>query len=203
MYDTYPDTYQKYFGQYGLKVENVTRRVGVAERGFFSLNNVLLNSDDKKSKLRSLPWAYRFWSAGYDTNVREIETLHAIGRIDVFYKQANRKIGGFFIADYINSEFGVALLLDQHVNRPGHVPKTLAKAVKALADQLNINNPQSWGDSEEALLIEKYLALRTKTSMTHSQKRAETIRRKVESGLISQKRHSFNAYVAESANTPA
>ena len=34
------------------------------------------------------------------------------------------------VSDFITSELGVALLLDQHVNRPGHVPQTLVTAIK-------------------------------------------------------------------------
>ncbi len=188
---TYPETYQEYFAQYGLSIAKITNRKGVAMRGYFDLNGVLLNNKDNKNKLRTLAWAYRFWSAGFDNNVREIETLHAIDRIAVFYQQDNRKIGNFYIADYVSSEYGVALLLDQHVNRPGHVPKILAQAVESLKNQLPIDNPQSWGDTEEAVLIDKYLQLRSVTSMTHSQKRAETIRIKVAQGLISKKRNSF------------
>lgn len=188
---SYPQTFDKFFGQYGLSCANINERKGTASRGFFRLDGILLNDRDKKNKLRTLVWAYRFWSAGFDHNMREIETLHAINRIGVFYRQANRKIGEFYIADYISSEYGVALLLDQHVNRPGHVPKILAQAVDALSNQLPINDPLSWSDAEEALLITQYLQLRNNTSMTHSQKRAETIQSKVAQGLISAQRGTF------------
>ncbi len=188
---SYPQTFDKFFGQYGLSCVKINARKGSAPRGYFKLNGVLLNAKDKKNILRTLLWAYRFWSAGFDNNMREIETLHAINRIGVFYRQANRMIGDFYIADYISSEYGVALLLDQHVNRPGHVPKILAQAVDALSNQLSIDDPQSWGDAEEAWLITQYLVLRNNTSMTHSQKRAETIQSKVAQGLISAQRGTF------------
>jgi len=188
---TYPDTFEKYFGQYGLSTDNISHRKSVAARGYFKLNNQLLNSPEAKSKLRTLPWAYRFWSAGFDNSVREVETLHAIDRVNLFYRQDNRKINDFYVADYVTSEYGIALLLDQHVNRPGHVPKTLLQAVNALSEQLAINNPQSWGDEEEEVLINKYLQLREKTSMTHSSNRAKTIQDKIETGIISSKRGSF------------
>jgi hypothetical protein len=89
------------------------------------------------------------------------------------------------------SECGVALLLDQHVNRPGHVPATLAKAVEAVSGEIDTAHPGSWGDDEEGLLLKKYLELRSRTSMTDSQSRADKILRKAETGFISNRRNSF------------
>jgi len=187
----YPDTLEEYFGKYGLTITGIRSPIGVAPRGYFNLRGVLLRDIVGKSSLRSLPWAYRFWLAGQDDNVREVQTLHAMKRIDLFYHLDNRKIGKFYVSDYVTSEYGVALMLDQHVNRPGHVPRIMGNAVKELNSELQIDDPQNWGDEEENRLIEKYLELRAKTSMTDSTHRAERILEKVESNLISKNRHSF------------
>lgn len=188
-----PDIFEKYFGRYGLKTTGVRTRTGVASRGYFELRGVLLGDKNKKNSLRSLPWAYRFKLAGQDDVIREIQTQHAIERISLFYHQDNRKVNNFYVSDYITSEYGVALLLDQHVNRPGHVPRILANAVNALKNELDIDQPQNWQDADENRLIEKYLALREETSMTHPAQRAKTVQKYVRNGVISDKRGSYQA----------
>jgi len=189
--DHYPDTYEVYFGQFGLSVTGIRSPIGAAPRGYFTLRGVLLGESNGKSVLRSLPWAYRFWLSGQDDKVREIQTLHAMERIDLFYHLDNRKIGNFYVSNYVTSEYGVALMLDQHVNRPGHVPLTMGKAISELADELPIDKPQTWDDREEDILIDKYLELRAMTSMTDSIPRAEKIQKQVEKNIISKKRNSF------------
>ncbi|MBI5591033.1 MAG: SH3 domain-containing protein [Deltaproteobacteria bacterium] len=187
----HPDTFEACFGRYGLTTTGVTSRTGLAPVGYFSLNNVLLATVEAKSTLRSLPWAYRFWSAGHDDNVREVQTIHAMERIDLFYRNERWRIRGFYVGDYITSECGVALLLDQHVNRPGHVPATLAKATDALANEIDMEHPERWGKDEEGLLLKKYLELRSRTSMTDSESRAGRILKKVSTGSISDQRNSY------------
>ena len=187
----YPDSYDEYFGQHGLQVAGVRERPGVAPRGYLELDNELLATAAQKESLRTAAWAYRFWLAGQDDNVREVQTRHAIDRIALFYHQDNRRIGEFYVSDYVTSEYGVALLLDQHVNRPGHVPRTLTNAVNELTEELDIAHPETWGDTEEARLLEEYLQLRASTSMTHAEQRAVTVANQVEQGVISNKRHSF------------
>lgn len=191
LHKAYPHTFETCFGRYGLAAVGVTNRPGSAPVGYFSLNGVLLAAGEAKSALRSLQWAYRFWSAGHDDNVREVQTLHALERIKLFYHLDRCRIRGFYVDDYISSECGVALLLDQHVNRPGHVPATLAKAVEAVSGEIDTAHPGSWGDDEEGLLLKKYLELRNRTSMTDSQSRADKILRKAEAGFISNRRSSF------------
>jgi hypothetical protein len=111
--------------------------------------------------------------------------------LDLFYRNSRRKIRDRFVADYVSSEYGVALLLDQHVNRPGHVPGTLAEAVDALANEVRVDNPQEWTDEEEHKLLSRYLTLRHETSMTDSAKRANRTKQAVASGLASDQRGSF------------
>ncbi|MDH5542773.1 MAG: SH3 domain-containing protein [Nitrospinota bacterium] len=193
--ERFPDSYEKYFGRYGLVPEGVRYREGATPVGYFKIGGVLLGDSTQKNTLRSLPWAYRFWLAGHDDDMREIQTLHAASRIDLFYKQDKKKIGEFHVCDYITSEYGVALLLDQHVNRPGHVPRILGDAVNELSGKLDIKNPQKWKDDDERMLIEKYLELRTKTSMTHPTHRAETVFKQVKAGVISDKRGTFKLSV--------
>ena len=179
--------FQNFFGQYGLDATVTNSQPGTTPVGYFSLNGVRLKSASQKEQMRTLEWAYNFWLAGHDDTVRQVEIDHAMGRVDIFYRSDKHKIGGRFIADYVTSEFGVALLLDQHVNRPGHVPQTIAKAVS----QVGGGDPGNWGDAEEKRLLDTYITLRAQTSMTDSTKRADTIRKAVSAGLASDKRGSY------------
>ena len=52
----------------------------------------------------------------------------AMERIGLFY-QVPAALEGRPICDFITSEYGVALLLDQHVNRRGDVITTLVEAL--------------------------------------------------------------------------
>lgn len=187
------ETFDQYFGRYNLGLTAIQEASASPANGYFTLSGTPLIVPAAKAVLRSLPWAYRFWLSGQDDNVREAQTRHAMERINLFYHNDCRKIGGFFVSDYVTSEYGVALMLDEHVNRPGHVPLTMSNAVKLLRGQAAVDKPQNWGDNEERLLLQKYLNLRLRTSMTDSAKRAECIAGYVKNDLLSDKRHSFSS----------
>jgi len=123
--------------------------------------------------------------------MRQAEIEHAASRIDLFYRDAGHKIRNLFIADFVSSEFGVALLLDEHVNRPGHVPGTLAGAVNQFINSSGKSDPATWSDQDEANLLNTYIQNRNKTNMTDSQNRADKVRAAVNNGLCSAKRGSF------------
>ena len=180
--------FARHFGDFGLDVAELS---GALPRGRFVLDGTVLRSAAQKERLRSLDWAYRFWKAGHDDVVRRVQIEHAIGRIDNFYRTPRKKIGQNFVADYVTSEYGVALLLDQHVNRPGHVPRTLAQAVRRVTADLGEDRPAAWGFAEEQRLLDRYLDLRHNTSMTDSRKRAQETQRAVADGLASDQRGSF------------
>jgi hypothetical protein len=181
-----PQTFQRHFGDFGLDVAEVC---GVLPRGRFALDGTVLRTAVQKARLRTLDWAYRFWLAGHNDVVRRVQIEHAAGRIDDFYRNPRKTIGQRFVADYVTSEYGVALILDQHVNRPGHVPRTLAQAVRATAPELG--PPEAWGTAEEQRLLDRYLDLRHATLMTSSAKRAQETQRVVARGLASDQRGSF------------
>ena len=184
---TSPSVFETFFGQYGLDAVVTSSQPGVTPVGFFKLNGVTLKAAAQKAQLRTLEWAYRFWISGQDDTVRQAQIDHAMGRVEIFYKSDRHKIGDRFIADYVTSEFGVALLLDQHVNRPGNVPTTISKAVT----QMGGGDPAAWADSQEKQLLNIYLQLRAQTTMTDSNKRADVIRKAVAAGLASDKRGSY------------
>ncbi len=179
--------FQTYFGQFGLDVTGVNLTADVLPTGFFTLNGTRLRTPSQKERLRNLAWAYRFWMAGHNDVVRQVQIEHALGRVDLFYRSPRSRIVNRFIGDYVSSELGVALLLDQHVNRPGHVPGTLARAVERLGSP----DPTPWQDADESRLLDLYIQFRAATSMTDSTKRADTVRRAVTDGLASARRGSY------------
>lgn len=186
-----PQVFQKYFGQFGLDVQLSPAKPNTLRRGFFTLNGTALRTPQQKEKLRSLDWAYRFWLSGQDDTVRLAEVEHAMDRVDLFFRCPECLINTRFVGDYVSSEYGIALLLDQHVNRPAHVPATLARAVSVLVGQLGSDAPQSWQDAQEQKLIALYLQKRAQTSMTDSDGRAKKILDAVRAGLASDKRGSY------------
>lgn len=186
-----PASFQKYFGQFGLDTTEITDKPEVLPTGFFSLNGKTLKTAAQKGQLRTLEWAYRFWLSGHDDNVRQAQIEHAVNRVDLFYRSSKAKIRNRFVADYVSSEFGVALILDQHVNRPGHVPGTLSRAVDKFVAQIGTDKPETWTDADEKQLLNIYIDLRAGTSMTDSTKRANVIRKAVTDGLASDKRGSY------------
>jgi hypothetical protein len=181
-------------GQFGLDIASVNNQPGQTPTGFFSLNGVpVKTAADKQNKLRTLEMAFRFFRAGHDDTMRQAEIEYAASRIDLFYREAHHKIRNQFIAAFVSSEFGVALILDEHVNRPGHVPSTLGGAVDQFITSTGKSDPTTWNNQDEASLLNIYIQRRSHTNMTDSNDRANRIRQAVTNGLASDQRGSFQA----------
>lgn len=191
-----PQAFATYFGSYGLDVTAPQPKPFAVGRGFFKLNGTLLNTEALKAPLRSHLWAYRFWRAAHDREVRRAYVRVAIDRIPIFYEAPIAKFGGRPLSDFVTSEEGVAHLLDQHVNRPGHVPNTIIAAIDAVVAATGKTNPSIWSDAEERETIARYLKLREATSMTDPAIRAQRIKVCVETGSLSDRRGSFRAEAA-------
>jgi hypothetical protein len=178
------DLFDKYCGQHGLDVVEVTPG---PVKGYFSLRGTKIKTPAAKEHLRQAPWAFYFWLAGQDPTVQAMEIKHALGRLDQFYSTERYKVGKHRVSDLVTSEYGVGLILDQHVNRPAHVKTCLAKALA----QTGLPNPKGWGTEEERKLIDAYLKIRVKTSMTDPEKRARVTKKYLTNGTISNHRGSF------------
>jgi hypothetical protein len=188
--------FDQFFGKFGLDTTSISTPAASPATGFFTLNGATLRkATDKEAKLRTLEWAFRFFQAGQDDAVRQIEVEHAAGRIDLFYRTV--KVRSRVIGDYVTSEFGVALILDEHVNRPGHVnppagqKSTIGKAIDQFVSERGSDDPENFTDSDEHRLLEIYIQIRNQTNMTDQQKRANTVRDAVNAGLASDKRGSY------------
>lgn len=171
------------FGGFGLDVAGTGTAIDPIH---LVLNGKGLIASTEKDALRDVVWAYRFWRAGHHPVVRTAQFAHAVDRVSAFQ---NMVVRGHRLDEWITSELGVALILDEHVNRPGHVPKTL---VDALASMPTVNDRvDEWSTDDEHALIQAYLAVRKLTSMTDSDKRAARIGTCVQGGRLSDTRGSF------------
>ncbi len=186
------DAFAFYFGRFGLDL--IMPATAGATSGQFSLNGTLLAKPADKEALRTNIWAYRFWRAGHDPSVRKAEIGHALDRIGAFYDKTGVALKGKRVRDWVTSELGVAQLLDQHVNRPGHVVPVLGAALEGFLGAGGNANPASWGDAQETALLKRYLAIRAtfgSSPMTSSDSRAAEIAKAVSTGKLSAKRGSF------------
>ncbi len=179
-----PEVFTRYYGEHGL---GLVRTGGIT--GFCSLNGQTLRTPEQKEQLRTPEWAFYFWFSGQDPLVQRVEIEHALSRIGRFYH--TQKVNGHQISELVTSEYGVGLLLDNHVNRPAYVQPCLRKAL----EQTELGDPLGWGTEEEGRLIEAYLVIREthgRSPMTDARKRANVTKRYVENGTISAKRGSFD-----------
>jgi len=177
--------FQKYYGQHGLDIVD-TDEIS----GFFTLAGQRLAASFQKEQLRAYEWAFYFWLSGQDPVVETIEIQHALSRINTFYRSNSYRVRGHFIAELVTSEYGVGLLLDNHVNRPGYVKACLEKAM----DQTGLGDPQTWDTVEERQLIDAYLKIREthgRYPMTDAAKRAAVTQKYLTDGIISDERGSF------------
>lgn len=187
-----PETFAEHFGRHGIDVPDATNTTG-----YISLNGQKVQSPSQKEGLRTTGWAFRFWRAGLDPWVQLIQVKHAADRINSFRKhQDYQPLDKYNIGDLITSEYGMCLILDHSVNRPGHLMRhaigendILGRAMKNAG--LAATDPTTWTTAEEAKLIAAYLPLRAASSMTHGKERAEKITKLADAGKLSKERHSF------------
>jgi hypothetical protein len=180
--------FQDCFGRYGLAVQLGPAAAGSVQTGFLSLGGNLLNTAAAKQALRSAEWAYRFWRAGHVDAVRRAQAGLAAHRIRL---ACGKEIRNHSAGAWLTSEYAVALLLDEHVNRPSHVPHTLSLALDEMIANGAGDDPTSWGDPLEAELIRRYIAQRNATTMTNSAGRAQQISKCLQQGMISDNRGSY------------
>ncbi len=187
-----PETFTEHFGRHGIDVPDATNTTG-----YISLNGQKVQSTSQKEALRTTGWAFRFWRAGLDPWVQLIQVKHAADRINSFRKHRDyQPLDKYNIGDLITSEYGMCLILDHSVNRPGHLMRfaigekdILGQAMKNAG--LASTDPTTWTTAEEAKLITAYLPLRAASSMTHGAERAAKITELADAGKLSKERHSF------------
>ncbi len=181
-----PATFDRHFSSYELDVDEADDIAG-----YLSLNGRRLSNANGKEKLRTHEWAYRFWRAGQDEKVQALEVEHAQERIKLFYKSIHYKVADkYFISDLVRSEYGVALVLDNHVNRPGYLTEILTTTL----NNVDLGNPKNWDTEEEEKFLKEYLIVRKtfgKHPMTDADRRASVTKKYLRNGIISDQRGSF------------
>lgn len=183
----YPDDFTHYFGRFGLDLVDTD-----AVTGWLSLDGQTLTTRAQKERLRDDIWAYRFALAGADAQVQAAQIAHAVARIRQFYPKPSAKLDGLALADLITSEYGVALLLDNHVNRPGYVHGCVADAISACG--LTPRQLAAGDDADEQAVIDAYLAIRQtygRSPMTDAAQRGRVTAGYLLAGDISRDRGSF------------
>ncbi|MEZ4828246.1 MAG: peptidoglycan-binding domain-containing protein [Bacteroidia bacterium] len=188
----FPDTFQEYYGRYGIDIADTNNT-----SGYLTFNGQKIQTPDQKNMFRDMNWAFRFWKAGLDAKVQLVQIQHALDRINSFLgHKSYRPLDKFFIGDLITSEYGMCLMLDHHVNRPGHLMSfsigkrdILGQAMRKA--ELENSDPKTWGTEQEMKLIGAYLPLRFESGMTDGKDRAERIKGFLDRKEISGERHSF------------
>lgn len=191
-----PELFMQYLGQFGIDVSSGTN----STYGYLTLNGKLVNSAGSKKQFRGAPWAFRFWAMGQNPALQAVELRHAVGRLKNFYWKQSYSINGFTISKIITSEYGVALILDNHVNRPGYVKPCIQKAMQ----KVGLNNPTNWTTADEEKVLNAYLKIRQtygSSPMTDALKRGNTTKKYVNKGIISADRGSFQSSEAPTTRT--
>jgi peptidoglycan hydrolase-like protein with peptidoglycan-binding domain len=198
-----PEAYASHFQAAGIDTTPETGR-----EGYLTLGGRQVRTAQEKEQLRSLQLVFRFWRAGLDPQVQLVQVRHAADRIHSFrfnpqhYQAADR----YPLGELVTSEYGMCLILDHHVNRPGHLMRRAVGGADLIGQALERAGlldtpPQQWGTAEEARLIEAYLPLRAASSMTHGQERAERILGYASRGELSRERGSFQMPEVRAAAT--
>jgi peptidoglycan hydrolase-like protein with peptidoglycan-binding domain len=181
-----PGLFAEHYGKYGLDIVDTNEIAG-----YFTLNGKKLMTPAEKEALRAPEWAFIFWLSGQDPEIQSLEIQHALSRIAIFYRTRSYRPKGYYIADLVTSEYGIGLLLDNHVNRPGYIKGCLEKAL----EQTGLSDPKKWGTEQEQKLIKTYLKIRETyggSPMTDAKKRAAVTKKYLAQGVISDKRGSFD-----------
>jgi peptidoglycan hydrolase-like protein with peptidoglycan-binding domain len=199
-----PATFGQYFGAYGIGLADTNRTTG-----YLTLNGQKISSTTAKEQFRArADWAFRFWRSGLDPAMQLAQVKHALDRINSFLRHPDyQPLGKYFIGDLVTSEYGLCLLLDHHVNRPGHLMNyaigkmdIVGQALKKAG--LEHSDPKAWDTATERRLIEAYLPLRASSSMTHGADRARKIKAYHDKGKLSGERHSFMMQATRSLSAP-
>ncbi|MDX1433951.1 MAG: peptidoglycan-binding protein [Gammaproteobacteria bacterium] len=183
--DGHADAFDEHFGRFGLDMVNTGTRYG-----YFELDGERLDSPAAKRALRTPEWAFRFCLSGSDERMKRVQIAHAMSRLETFYSTSGSAVRGYLISELVTSEYGVALLLDNHVNRPAYVSRCLEQALM----EAKLPNPARWSDADERKLIASYLRVREaygRTPMTDAAKRALVTEAYLKRGVISDRRGSF------------
>ena len=185
--------FEKYYGRYGLDIAPKTNKTS----GFLTLGGKEMISPIDKSMLRKPEWAFLFWQSGQDFLIHLMQVKHAFARIKLFYHKDNYKIKNHYISEFITSEYGIALVLDNHINRPGYIKSCLEQAFD---ETMLLEKLSSWKTEDELRLLDAYLKIRETYGlhpMTHADKRAKMVQKHRDAGILSDMHGTFKTTIAD------
>lgn len=182
-----PNAFQEYFGKFGIDVHPSTSTT----YGYLTFRGNKVDNQADKDLFRPPHRAFRFWLSGQDNRVKAVQVEHALSRLKNFYWKPDIGVKRYTLAQIISSQYGVALLLDNHVNRPSYVRPCVEKA---MTETGLTSDPALWDTKDERKLIEAYLRIREvhgSTPMTDAHRRALVTKKYLDQGVISGDRGSF------------
>lgn len=165
-----PDTYNKFFGGFGLDPEK-PREYGRIEKGHFQLDGNKIDTAAEKSEYRRFIWGFRFTKAMSDEKFRKYFLEYGFKRLDLIEEMKTSIDGNeIHFKDIFKSELARALLLDAHINGPAWVDSDSGFWVKAVKKVKT--NPKTKkidvtaiSSDEEFAMIKEILSLRASSRM--------------------------------------
>ncbi|PQJ35330.1 hypothetical protein BSZ35_12605 [Salinibacter sp. 10B] len=181
------ETYWRHFGRFGLKPVGATIQGG-AKKAHVELNGEVLDTPEKKERLRRFKWAHRFQEAMQDPTVRYWIMREGFKRLDRIRdwdatmqlpdQQGKPQEMSVRLQDVFQSDLGQALILDAHINRPGLVVPYdddnvwTSKATSLLKSRNGTASDPTLTPDEERQLIEAILQNRVDSPMSDPEGRA-------------------------------
>jgi len=187
----YPEAFRKGFEELGLDIDNQTD----TGTGFLLLDGERMDRGELKEVFRSPTWAFHFWKALMQPAFQAAQIAHAHDRFKHFYFKRHPGSLPYPLYQMITSSFGVALLLDMHVNRPGWVYPCFGLA---LTESGFTQSPINWTAQDESHLLDSFIRIRsiytegTLEPMTAANRRSEALKQAEREGVLSRERGSFS-----------
>ncbi|CAF3939814.1 unnamed protein product, partial [Rotaria sp. Silwood1] len=181
--EQYPEQYKELFEKHGWVVTNNAQVYSMSYNGL--TGNELKNSIRKdfqkeieatRSK-NNVAASKPLEALVKAMNNKEFQEMQVLDFIDRLHKQVLpiKPIGfeSYTLDDYLKSNFGKAVVLDQHVNRPGYVKADFGKALEHLFTKYPdlSKDPAKWGPNREKYEAELVDYYGTHRRMTDAAKR--------------------------------
>ena len=176
--EEYPELYASLFESCGWEIHGDGRNVRIFYQGVTGeqLRTIIregFNQEKRKAKAKtaSAPLA-AFLHAITSEEFLAKQVVDFVERLRLSLSVSPRGHGATVIGDYLRSSLGKAVVLDQHVNRPGFVSTDFGRALDVFFDEnpQADRHPSKWAsdhDRNENSLIEIYSSRRRMTDSIH------------------------------------
>jgi len=195
-----PSIFREYFGRHKLTYSKSDLKVDPKDRiprGFLCIGETVLNDSAAKDVIREYKWAQLFRVASQDPDYQLIQLRYAFERLKIMRDEPLRlsdnkvhKIGALF-----TSQYSVALLADQHTNRPGNVAENILSLIGAVGAHAPMDEGKAFSQNDLDAIIALYKG--GKRQMTAGEE--EPRRNRIDAALLDRKVDSFD-WPTEPAN---